>query len=82
MHELQCSSSSEHSSNSSYSLHENKKCCSPSISEIFQNQHVLLSAGIGEGIAYWPVSILGACALVLNLLIGILWYDGKVRFRS
>ena len=40
---------------------------------------VLWSAGIGEGIAYRRVSLLRACALVLNLLIGILRYDGKVK---
>jgi len=42
---------------------------------MFFGQH----AGIGEGIAYQPVSILRACALVLNLLIGILRYEGKAK---
>ena len=37
------------------------------------------SAGIGEGIAYRPDSILRACVLVLNMLIGILRYDGKAK---
>ena len=46
------------------------------IFKLLQNQHVLWSA---EGIAYRPVSILRACALVLNLLIGILRYDGKAQ---
>ena len=55
------------------------KCGSSSISVLLQTQHVLWSAGIGEGIAYRPVSILKACALTLNLHIGILRYAGKVR---
>ena len=37
---------------------------------------------IGEGIAYRPVSILKACALALNLLIGILRYEDKVRLQE
>jgi len=45
---------------------------------MFFGQH----AGIGEGIAYQPVSILRACALVLNLLIGILKYEGKAKYSS
>ena len=60
--------SDERSGNSSYSLQENMKCGSSSISVLLQTQHVLWSAGIGEGIAYRPVSILKACALALNPL--------------
>ena len=47
------------------------------ISVLLQTQHALWSAGIGDGIAYRPVSI--PCALALNLHIGILRYEGKVR---
>ena len=44
---------------------------------MFFGQQVLVTAN-----AYRPVSILRACALVLNLLIGILRYDGKAKYGS
>ena len=48
-----------------------------------QNQHVLWTAGIGEGIAYQPCTILRACALVLNLLIGsIVRRDLAMQLRA